>query len=349
MGRKNYISVFIILACVASTSCTKDDTGGSEPQAQRQISFAPTTLSSDDAVESRGVPIDNSTLPNFGVLASHNATAWTSASTPNYIYNSKVMRVGATNVWVCDPLQYWPPSGKLSFFAYSPYYATGSSVVQLSGSATGGIPTLTYQTPEAVAEQPDLLFAAPAYDRELATGQVSMNFSHILSSITFSAKLGDALSSGISNMVVRGVSVSGLKTKATYTHGATTPWSFATTQTPQTYAVSVDGGQLDSKTLTTTAQSISKANGDIMMPIPQPIAADVIVAVRVSYTKTGVAIPQEITLEKALNATNLTALEISKKYNILLSVTLGTLTEIMVSYQVIEWQDGGNITIPPVN
>ncbi|MEG2865950.1 MAG: fimbrillin family protein, partial [Mucinivorans sp.] len=269
-------------------------------------------------------------------------------STPNYIYNSKVIKVGTTTTWHCDPPQYWPPaaSGSLSFFAYAPYAPAG---LTFSAATAKGTPTLTYQTPEAVDEQVDLLFAAPAYNQVYSsTDNVPMNFTHILSAITFSAKLTAPLAAGFSRLSVRGVAISGLNTQGTYTYGTPTSTWVTVAGTPQIYSVSVDGGQLVEKILTTTAAPISEPS-KIMIAIPQTIPAAVKIAVRMQYYADGSAIPQELTVEKQLNASGLTALAIANKYNIVLSVSLGTLIDVDVKYSVIPWTDGGTIIIPPIS
>ncbi|MEG0725791.1 MAG: hypothetical protein RR485_07100, partial [Mucinivorans sp.] len=172
----------------------------------------------------------------------------------------------------------------------------------------------------------------------------------ILSAITFSAKLKDALAADFSRLSVRGVAISGLNTQGTYTYGTPTgTWDFGTgTQLSQIYSVSVDGGQLVEKILTTTAQSISELS-KIMIAIPQTIPDAAKIAVRMQYYTTGSTIPQELTVEKQLNSGTLKELAIANKYNIVLSVSLGTMIDVDVKYSVIPWTDKGEITIPPID
>ncbi|MEG1671089.1 MAG: fimbrillin family protein [Mucinivorans sp.] len=349
MVRKIHIALLFALAGMVCVACVPERIVEPIPEGKQEISFAPPTATDPtaDRSASRGTIATAANLPSFGVFASLGKT-WTAAtSTPNYIYNSKVIKVGTSTTWRCDPPQYWPPaaSGSLSFFAYAPYAPAG---LTFSAATAAGIPTLTYQTPEAVDEQVDLLFAAPAYDQVYnSTQNVPMNFTHILSAITFSARLKDALAAGFSRLSVRGVAISGLNTQGTYTYGTPGAWASGA-GTPQIYSVSVDGGQLVAKELTTTAQSIS-ATSKIMIAIPQTIPAAAKIAVRMQYYADGSAIPQELTVEKQLNIGALKELAIANKYNIVLSVSLGTLNDVNVSYSVIGWTDKGEITIPPID
>ncbi|MEG2760969.1 MAG: fimbrillin family protein [Mucinivorans sp.] len=347
MVRKIHIALLFAVAGMVCVACVPERIVEPIPEGRQEISFAPPTATDPTADQSasRATIATADNLPSFGVFAS--LGTWNANSTPNYIYNSKVIKVGTSTTWHCDPPQYWPPaaSGSLSFFAYAPYAPAG---LTFSAATAAGIPTLTYQTPEAVDEQVDLLFAAPAYDQVYnSTQNVPMNFTHILSAITFSARLKDALAAGITNLSVRGVAISGLNTQGTYTYGTPAAW-VTVPGTSQIYSVSVDGGQLVEKILTTTAAPISEPS-KIMIAIPQTIPAAAKIAVRMQYYADGSAIPQELTVEKQLNASGLTALAIANKYNIVLSVSLGTLNDVNVSYSVIDWNDAKTITIPPIN
>ncbi|MEG1588553.1 MAG: fimbrillin family protein [Mucinivorans sp.] len=349
MVRKIHIALLFALAGMVCVACVPERIVEPIPEGRQEISFAPPTATDPTADQSasRGTITTAANLPSFGVFAS--LGTWNVAtSTPNYIYNSKVIKVGTATTWRCDPPQYWPPaaSGSLSFFAYAPYAPAG---LTFSAATAAGIPTLTYQTPEAVDEQVDLLFAAPAYNQVYnSTQNVPMNFTHILSAITFSAKLKDALAAGFSRLSVRGVAISGLNTQGTYTYGTPAGAWVTVPGTSQIYSVSVDGGQLVEKILTTTAQSISEPS-KIMIAIPQTIPAAAKIAVRMQYYTTGSTIPQELTVEKQLNIGTLKELAIANKYNIILSVSLGTLNDVNVSYSVIDWNDARTIPIPPID
>ena len=89
--------------------------------------------------------------PTMGVLAYSYTNNWNNAQRPNLMYN---YQVGETNNW--QTTEYWPGSGKVRFYAYAPYNASG---VTLSSASTPGAPTLTYTTPTDGAKQQDLLVA----------------------------------------------------------------------------------------------------------------------------------------------------------------------------------------------
>ncbi|MEG0725480.1 MAG: fimbrillin family protein, partial [Mucinivorans sp.] len=151
MVRKIHIALLFALAGMVCVACVPERIVEPIPEGRQEISFAPPTATDPTADQSasRATIATAGNLPSFGVFAS--LGTWNANSTPNYIYNSKVIKVG-TSTWHCDPPQYWPPaaSGSLSFFAYAPYAPAG---LTFSAATAKGIPTLTYQTPEAVNEQ----------------------------------------------------------------------------------------------------------------------------------------------------------------------------------------------------
>ncbi|MEG2866071.1 MAG: fimbrillin family protein, partial [Mucinivorans sp.] len=115
MVRKIHIALLFAVAGMVCVACVPERIVEPIPEGRQEISFAPPTATDPTADQSasRGTITTAANLPSFGVFAS--LGTWNATSTPNYIYNSKVIKVG-TSTWRCDPPQYWPPaaSGSLS-------------------------------------------------------------------------------------------------------------------------------------------------------------------------------------------------------------------------------------------
>lgn len=80
---------------------------------------------------------------------------------------------------------FWPNSGTLSFFAYSPYANQGDSYTSLSSTpSTEGYPQLAYTVPDDVTKQRDLLVSVPLIDQTKADvpagGKLTLAFKHTL-------------------------------------------------------------------------------------------------------------------------------------------------------------------------
>ncbi|MFA6360125.1 MAG: fimbrillin family protein, partial [Dysgonamonadaceae bacterium] len=155
--KKNNLFLLFLMALIVM-SCSKDETTMSIPQEGNAIEFG--TYVGRDA-QTRASIIDATALQTqgFGVFAYYtNNGDYTTSSTPNFMWNTKVSTAG----WTYAPIKYWPneTTDKLTFFAYAPHSTTtNSNVSDLSVNTTAGDPTLKFTVNDVAKKQSDLLYA----------------------------------------------------------------------------------------------------------------------------------------------------------------------------------------------
>lgn len=187
----------------------------------------------DSTLVTRGTCIDNDSFYDaFGVLAFVYTGAWSDDLTPDYMYDVEITKASG---WTASEYN-WPGKGRMiRFFAYAPYHGTG---IQLSEKQTPGAPTITYTTPADVAQQQDLVAAAPAEMDGAPAPEKSaaLNFSHILTAIRFS--VGDDMMAGR----ITKITLKDVYGKAVYDMGTGTWSGFSTPESfSQTLSEDVDG------------------------------------------------------------------------------------------------------------
>ena len=194
---------------------------------------APHPDAKTDRPQTRATPVGTDTFyDSFGALAYVYSGAWSDALTPDYMYNVEITK---TSGWTATDYN-WPGRGKkIRFFAYAPYGAEGAV---LSARQTAGAPTITYTTPSAVADQKDLVVAAPAeMDGASAPDKTAaLTFRHALTAVRFTA--GDDMMAGR----ITKVTLKNVYGKAVYDMG-TELWSGFTSSSSftQTLSKEVDG------------------------------------------------------------------------------------------------------------
>lgn len=158
-------------------------------------------LHGSDPMGTRSAPVtDMGTYGKFGVFAYLYQGAWDGSATPDFMYNTEVR--GEDGVWSSSANYYWPGQGKkLRFFAYAPYNAQG---VVLPRPHEAGHPDLTFNVPDAVNDQHDLLVAASGEMAGDYNATASLSFNHILTAVRF--VVGDDMQKGkVTNITLRGV------------------------------------------------------------------------------------------------------------------------------------------------
>ena len=186
-----------------------------------------------DRPQTRATPVGTETFyDSFGALAYVYTGAWSDALTPDYMYNVEITEASG---WTATDYN-WPGRGKkIRFFAYAPYGAEGAV---LSAQQTAGAPTITYTTPSAVADQKDLVVAAPAeMDGASAPDKTAaLTFGHALTAVRFTVG-NDMMAGRITKVTLKNV-----YGKAVYDMG-TELWSgFASSSSfTQTLSKEVDG------------------------------------------------------------------------------------------------------------
>ena len=217
-----------------------------------------------DRPQTRATPVGTETFyDSFGALAYVYTGAWSDALTPDYMYNVEITEASG---WTATDYN-WPGRGKkIRFFAYAPYGAEGAV---LSAQQTAGAPTITYTTPSAVADQKDLLVAAPAeMDGASAPDKTAaLTFGHALTAVRFT--VGDDMMAGR----ITKVTLKNVYGKAVYDMG-TAQWSGFTSSSSftQTLSKDVDG---------TPDEEITPEEATFMM-IPQTLPSGA--TIEVGYT-----------------------------------------------------------------
>lgn len=137
-------------------------------------------------------------LTSMGVFAYYTGqSSWTTANTPNFMYNQRVTRTGSSAPWTYTPVKYWPNTAgdKLSFFAYAPHTSdmTGLSIQSGTGANTAGYPRLYYDLPVDASLQKDLLAATALTNRTKSTSSAAFTMKHVLTRILVNARCSDAI------------------------------------------------------------------------------------------------------------------------------------------------------------
>lgn len=209
LSRKNGVRTGIIaLVLPLLAACGADDSVPDMLWGDRPIGFS----SHVEGAQTRSGALTTDNLLSTGIFAYYTGSSdWTTANTPNFMYNQEVKRNNASSPWTYTPVKYWPnnPADKISFFAYAPYNAAG---VTPSGNTVAGFPYLDYTVPTAEANQLDLLAATPlmnqSYSSNPATpGSIKFTMQHALTKVSIYAKSSD-LSAG---KVVNSLSVTAPK------------------------------------------------------------------------------------------------------------------------------------------
>ena len=221
MKRREYILLSAALL-IAFTSCDK-----SNPELVNEsdrIDFVATPFHESfiQANQARGSETRNDNIQDFGVYAYYTADVFNPvSSTPNFMCNTQVRKT--SNQWTYEPLMFWPNSGTLSFFAYSPYANQGDSYTSLSSTpSTEGYPQLAYTVPDDVTKQRDLLVSVPLIDQTKADvpagGKLTLAFKHTLACVVFQAKMTAARELPVK---VTSITFGQLKNKADFAYGDT--------------------------------------------------------------------------------------------------------------------------------
>lgn len=137
------ILLIAVPALALLAACTKNEVTPRQSDPQ-QISFTPLNSKLSTKALIDGTVYETS-APTFGSLAYYVPSGnWNSkmsdADTKLYIPTSEISYDGTNSVWTTAKPYYWPKSGSLTFFAYSPYnyQETGSATTPITVAAGTG-------------------------------------------------------------------------------------------------------------------------------------------------------------------------------------------------------------------
>ncbi len=164
--------------------------------------------SSGQQPATRGTAVTGANFPDvFGLSAICYTGDWPSSDEANdwpvnFAYNLKVQK-NSKGVWEPEEKLEWMGSGRVRFFAYSPYTENSEGTLTHSGKDSKGIPTLTYKVPDEVKSQRDLLCATADCSGNQG-GSVKLTFGHVLTAVSVKAG-SDMLAGTISEVSISGV------------------------------------------------------------------------------------------------------------------------------------------------
>ena len=278
--------------------------------------------SSEETV-TRSTPVnDAETFKDVNGTDGFGVTAFFPNGKGNHIpaYSAVKPRSGG-DVWVTDPLYYWPPVGnKLRFFAFAPVSGASTGSATSTGSVTDLLVTdanasFRFKAPvrsgtNAAKSQPDLMFATNLCDKAGSeNGTVPMNFSHALSAIKFAIR--DVVGGTIESIAIKGVSGSGKCVYDFSTEGFTwSDYGDERSSYSQAFDYKVDGVTSSPSDASSDVVLNDKMPEKTFMLVPQDIPADAEIEVIFKRDKDG----RTFTMQGNINDNNVTRWEPGKEY-----------------------------------
>lgn len=110
----------------------------------------------------------------------------TSLLKPNFMYNQHVYYNNSDSSFAYTPTKYWPNSGDVDFYAWTPNSSHMSFTTPVDGT-TIGYPVFTYTVTDAITSQEDILVAATE-DQDGTSGTVNFGFDHAMTKVAFCAR-----------------------------------------------------------------------------------------------------------------------------------------------------------------
>ena len=339
MKKREYILLSAILL-IAFTSCDKSMNHTALVAGGDKIDFV--TAGADEPfispLSGRGSETDIAAMRDFGVYAYYAADgAFSTVLTPKFMYNTRVTK--NDGVWEYTPVMYWPKSGTVSFFAYSPYADGGNTAIGLgSDITTTGYPRMTYTVPDDVKAQQDLLVSIPLIDQMKADvpagGKLSPPFKHPLARDVHQAKMTAVCEFPVK---VTSVTLGQLKNKATFTYDDTPgifSWTATSDAVNKSYTLDIDNRLLANTDISMTASdylTISLADSRLLL-LPQAIDADDEITVTVDYVLAAGIQSKTVTTPLGNLINNL---EAGKRYSV--NILVSALSDIALTCSVEEW------------
>lgn len=213
-----------------ATACSKSEV----EKPDNSISFTPVASKATKAI------ISGTTYPegeSFVVSAYHNGTnAYFEGLTASYSLTQN-----GTKLWATSQEQYWPLSGSLDFYAYSPSSASSYGV---DIDATNGVTATGYTVQDNTQMTTDLCYAsASVADCENHPDSVPLTFSHALTQVVFRVKAAAYYTTNTTTVALSmtSLSLSGINSVGDFAAGAWTnqntayTYTLSTTETALTY------------------------------------------------------------------------------------------------------------------
>lgn len=328
--KKKLFFGLLAAAAVTFTACQKDEVLNQLPQ-DNEIGFS--TYVGRGALTKASVTdleaMQEGTYTGIGVFAYHtNGDFVTPTAAPNFMTNKNIKWDGSA--WSYLPVQYWPKTGKVSFFAYAPYNSTNP----FTGNT--GKPQISYTIPAEVGNQIDILSAATT---NKSSGTVNFDFKHALAKVGFTAVTSST--DGNTSITINEVELLTDGTDKFYSSGTLDltdgTWT-SKTEGSDTYTL--NGTKLKNTTVGTSAAALNADNAFIML-IPENnhnVADDKLasmnVKIRVNYSVTtnGITVINNITTATPIAVT----FQQGKAYTFAINIGLNA---IVFNASVTDWAE----------
>lgn len=212
----------------------------------------------------------NDDIPSFMVLASLYKEGNKATSTPNFIYNEEVTRVGATNEWKTEHTYYWPEDDrKITFYAYAPK----DDAFVVSPKNQQGTPHVSITVNPSVNLQKDLLVAESAEFAGTSNQCVAFNFKHALTAIRFSANAQTF------NGTIKKITFKNVLSKGNFSYNNGGEWVIPTT--PSDFSL-----ELNKEVTGTSSKVLITDDNQYFLMMPQILPADA--AIEIVYLDEGI-------------------------------------------------------------
>lgn len=204
---KKYLFLFVT-AAIVGVSCTKSGLIETPSSQSDPIAFDPylgkvpvtKAQNSDLTFLQTGITADL-TSGGFQVFAFLHGADGTAPTTFSSTYmNEEVWWENAK--WEYDKVTYWPEGAQLAFAAFGLNASKGGCLVPKDASALNAY---TFEVKDKVSEQVDLIVAP--YQTGLTSGNVTLNFKHLLSRVGFKVLSSDAAENV--NIAIRSITLHG--------------------------------------------------------------------------------------------------------------------------------------------
>lgn len=276
---------------------------------------------------------------SMGVFSLYTEMPFPVAGYARQMENILVHRPDKDKVFTYSPISYWPESGYLSFFAYSPF-ASQDNGIQSPRLTSEGFMQLDFQPVTEVSKQIDLM-AAVNLNRQRNTQMVDLPLKHILSAVQFKGSTSVVTSDY--KVRVKEIQLTNLINKGTFTYSTTaTEWQLDSKER-KSFTLSIADKTLLDVSLTETPVGLVNSETALMI-LPQEISAGQLhLKANLEITESGIVSNKDIDIDLFDLLNRFT---ISRKYILTLSHETGS--KVKVSYEVVDW-DKKIIDIPSFN
>lgn len=187
-------NILMTMAALAIVGCSQNEITEQNPDAHTPIGFGVYT-----GVQTKGTETTTTTIEGSGV--GFGVVALSTDNTKVYMTDRNVTKSGSS--WTYTPIAYWPAGETaLNFYSFAPYNDTDITKTSFGSNN----PTIGFKIKDAWGSMVDLVAAKNT--NAPANTQVSVQFSHVLTRIAFTAKTSEVLANG-TTVAVTGLEILG--------------------------------------------------------------------------------------------------------------------------------------------